>query len=85
MPSVVDTWTQTHIWMCKQKQFQETKCVLATGQHKPGFKRFVCEIGGHLELTKFWEKSFSLQMGYVKRKHLNAGKVAIIHTYVCMF
>ena len=36
--SGVDTHTQTHIPMCEQKQFQETKCELAFGSPTPGSK-----------------------------------------------
>ena len=35
------------------------------------------EHGGHIELTKTWARSLLAQMGYVKRKCSNAGKLAV--------
>ena len=42
-------------------------------------RSLLCEHGGHLKLTKAWEKSLLGQMGYVKRKCSNAGKVTYAH------
>ena len=39
----------------------------------------LCEHGGHIDLTKYWAKSLHKQMGYVKRKGSNAGKLVVPH------
>ena len=38
--------------------------------------------GGHIELEKLWAKSLLGQMGYVKRKCSNAGKVSLPPTQI---
>lgn len=35
--------------------------------------------GGHTAVTKSWAKSLLMQMGYVKQKCSNAGKISIFH------
>ena len=37
------------------------------------------EHGGHIEIVKGWVKSLFHQMGYVKRKGSNAGKITVSH------
>ena len=35
--------------------------------------------GGHIQLKKSWAKTLLKQMGYIKRKFSNAGKVSLPH------
>ena len=65
--------------LCKAGGIVNTSLVLGAAEgivtaKNPGL---LAKHGGHIELTKSWAKSLFQQMGYVKRKGSNAGKVTV--------